>query len=211
MAKIKNLYYRQDDFSLKISSWDFSDTGVSCIVGPSGSGKSTLLWILAGLLNPTPRPHQESFEFWIGEEELSGLSATERQVGFVFQDYGLFPHLSVWDNIIYPAEARGLSEDKWLSHGRDLVRQLTLNDVLTKRAEVVSGGEAQRTALARALLLRPKMLLLDEPFSALDEGLKSLALELVKNLNDKYKIPFLLVTHDPRDSEFYRGDVLQLG
>lgn len=211
MAKIKNLYYSQDNFSLKISSWDFSDTGVSCIVGPSGSGKSTLLWILAGLLSPTPRPIQETFEFWIGEEELSGLSATERQVGFVFQDYSLFPHLSVWDNIIYPAEARGLSEGKWLSHGQDLVMQLNLKDVLTKRAEVISGGEAQRTALARALLLRPKMLLLDEPFSALDEGLKSLARELVKNLNDRYKIPFLLVTHDPRDSEFYRGDVLQLG
>lgn len=205
MAKLEGVELTYGDFKLEVPSWEFSDTGMSAVWGDSGSGKSSLLWIMAGLL-----PADKKFSLVVGGENLAELPMKERQTGFVFQDHSLFPHLTAWENIIFPAEARGLPKEKWKATADKLIQKLQLSSTLGKKATVLSGGESQRVALARALLLKPKIVLLDEPFSSLDESLKEQARLLVKELNEEFKIPFILVSHDQRDIKQLAEKVLVL-
>ncbi len=193
MAKIENVNLTQDDFKLDIPAWEFSDSKISAVWGRSGSGKTTLLWLMAGLYEAP------GFSLIVDGQDLAKEPSNKRHVGFVFQDFSLFPHMTVRENILFPAKAQGISPKIWDGPYENLVERLELNKSAEKKCAVLSGGEAQRVSLARALLLKPKLMLLDEPFSSLDEINKGEARELIKELNIEFKIPFVLVTHDTRD------------
>lgn len=204
MASVRNLDITFDDFRLQVPDWVFPDTGVSAIWGRSGSGKSTLLQIIAGLI-PTPR-----CQVHVNGKDINSLSIQDRNVGMVFQDYGLFPHLSARDNILFGAQARGIPEREYKSQFEKLTARLGLTRHLDKKPSLLSGGEQQRTALARALLTRPNLVLLDEPFSALDEHLKIESRALIAALSKEFQIPFILVTHDIADVRSLASHVLLL-
>jgi len=160
------------------------------LLGPSGSGKSTLLRLVAGLEAP------EAGQVWLDQTELTPLAPEARRVGFVFQDYALFPHLSVWENIAF-----GLREARWdAASMRQRVTELLdlthLGPHAQKRPGQLSGGERQRVALARALANRPRLLLLDEPLGALDLKLRQELLLELRVILQQIGVPTIVVTHD---------------
>ncbi|MBO1438118.1 ABC transporter ATP-binding protein [Meiothermus sp. CFH 77666] len=164
------------------------------LLGPSGSGKSTLLRLVAGLEAP------DSGQVWLNETELTPLPPEARRVGFVFQDYALFPHLSVSENIAF-----GLREARWdNARVRERVAELLelthLSPHAHKRPDQLSGGERQRVALARALAHRPQVLLLDEPLGALDLKLRQELLLELRAILRQTAVPSIVVTHDQSEA-----------
>jgi ABC-type sugar transport system ATPase subunit len=204
MAWVKSVSYKYQNFKLEVPQWNFPDQGISCILGESGSGKTTLLQLIAGLIP------DKNTEVFVGGETLSKLNFKTRNLGFVFQDYALFPHMTAYENIIFSTEAKGLKKEIWEDHGENLLKRLNLIPLRNQKAATLSGGEKQRVALARALISKPKLLLLDEPFSALDESRRDGARDLILSLSGEYKVPFLLVTHDLRDVRALSSNVLFL-
>jgi len=166
------------------------------LMGPSGSGKSTLLRAIAGI--------QEGFaplsgSVRLGERELSGLPPEERDIGFVFQDQALFPSLSVLENAAFGLRMRGVPRSEREAQVRPWLEKLGLTRYADSQVGGLSGGEAQRVAFVRALVWKPRLLLLDEPFSALDPALRDrLRLQLLE-LHREWPVPMLLVTHDEAD------------
>jgi ABC-type molybdate transport system ATPase subunit len=163
------------------------------ILGPSGSGKSTLLRALAGL-----EPHaagRVSFggEVWLDSDSGISKPTWERNVGWVPQDALLFPHLSLRENLAYAGAASADVEG--------MAESLFLTELLDRRPRFLSGGERQRVALGRALLSNPRLLLLDEPFSALDRPLRSEIAAMVRAFAQKHGTPIVLVSHDEHDAE----------
>lgn len=154
--------------------------GVTSIFGPSGAGKTSILRAIAGLSAP------EHLHLRIGGEDLSGRSIRDRGVGYVFQDVRLFPHMTVQQNLRY-----GGRHDE----GR-VVEMLGLGDLLGRRPGRLSGGEAQRVAIGRALMSKPRMLLLDEPLTGLDAARKAAILPYLERLRDDVRLPILHVSHD---------------
>jgi sulfate transport system ATP-binding protein/putative spermidine/putrescine transport system ATP-binding protein len=203
MAWIENLNYAADDFIMSIPRWDFPDTGITCVYGESGSGKTTFLQLLSGLL-------KSNLRLCVSGEVLSDFPTQKRNIGFVFQDYGLFPHMTTQENLAFAAQARGLEVFIWQEHGKRLIQRLGLEKLIDQRADTLSGGEQQRVAIARALITKPRLLLLDEPFSALDENRRDEARQLVKELSVEFKVPFILVTHDLRDIRSLSDSILLL-
>ncbi len=193
MSLIKNIYRNYGDFILDIPSWEIPDEGVTVLSGPSGSGKTSLLRTLIGL-------EKVSHAQWLYKNlDLAALPIGERQLGVVFQSYELFPHMTANENIKFAMEARKIQKSN--SNFDRLVQALQLEKCLRTKATRLSGGEKQRVALARALIGNPRWLLLDEPFSSLDEDLKFEARLLVKSVIKEWKVPTILVTHDTRDIE----------
>ena len=195
MSVVEQLNKKFSDFEISIPRWEILDQGVTALWGPSGSGKTSIFRILLGLeVCPGLR--------WLwGSEDLAKLSIAQRRLGVVFQSLELFPHLSAEKNILFPVKARAIPKvqaDERLALLRSVLR---LDSFLDRRAELLSGGEKQRVALCRALMSFPRMLLLDEPFSALDEDLKKDARSLLKTLLLETRTPALLISHDPRDIE----------
>lgn len=168
------------------------------IVGPSGAGKSTLLRVLAGV-EPRARGLVEVDGVrWMDPLEGVRVPAWERRVGWVPQETLLFPHLSVRENLGYA----GAPEEELA----ELARLLQVDHLLDRRPRRLSGGERQRVALGRALLSRPRLLLLDEPFSALDRPLRSQLTALVRDLAHRRGIPLFLVSHDEDDAQALAGE-----
>lgn len=195
MSIVKNLKLSYPDFFLNIPEWEIPDQGITALMGRSGSGKSTIIKVLLGL-----EPCKGlSWEF--KGQNLAALPVQERRLGVVFQNYELFPHMSAQENILFAAQARGISRQSTEAKLKEYVRCLDLNRIIDKKAQVLSMGERQRVALARALMGEPVFLFLDEPFSALDADVKAQARALVKKVLVDEAIPSLLVTHDPADLE----------
>jgi molybdate transport system ATP-binding protein len=190
---------RRGDFTLTVAL-AVAPGEVVAVLGPNGSGKSTLLSALAGLTPVTA-----------GRIVLAGrviddagtgtfVEAAGRPVGFVFQDYRLFPHLSVAGNVAFSPRARGLGRPAAEAAARDWLGRLGLAELADRKPASLSGGQAQRVALARALAGRPELLLLDEPLSALDAGTRlDVQAELKRHLAG-FPGPCLLVTHDPLEA-----------
>ncbi|MEM1734044.1 MAG: ABC transporter ATP-binding protein [Pyrobaculum sp.] len=188
------------------------------ILGPSGEGKSTFLNIVAGLVRP------DGGRLWL-EERLVEDSADvyippeRRRVGYVFQNYALYPHMSAYDNIAFPLKMAKVPKAEIEKRVREVAAMLRLEDVLTKRPAQLSGGQRQRVALARALVKEPSVLLMDEPFSNIDAYLRERimveTLDLVKKLN----ISTVMVTHNREEAAVLadrvavlrRGTFLQIG
>jgi len=179
------------------------------LLGPTGSGKTTLLRAIAGL------DEIESGEIRWGESSLNQLPPHRRQVGFIFQDHVLYPHLSVGENLKLAATKKGSSA---LSIDR-ITSLLGLTKLLVRRPDQISGGEQQRVAIARALLSSPRVVCFDEPFSNLDLGAKAILRNTLFDLHTEFPATWILVTHDPRDAALIgdrtavldEGRLLQIG
>jgi ABC-type Fe3+/spermidine/putrescine transport system ATPase subunit len=204
MSLVTNLIKHYSEFHLNIDRLELADEGVNVLCGPSGSGKSTILRLLSGL-DDCP-----SFKWKFKDIEMHELPPPKRQIGYVFQSYELFPHMTALQNIEFAAQARNITEIDTKTRIEELSQTLKLNAFLKRRGDVLSGGEKQRVALARALIAKPRILFLDEPFSALDEGLRQEARLLVKEVMKREKIPALLITHDERDVSQLADKVFQL-
>jgi molybdate transport system ATP-binding protein len=181
---------------------------VTGICGPSGAGKSTLLALLAGLLRP--QYGTVRFDSELLDDAARGIWVPpwHRRFGFVFQDELLFPHLSVRGNLLYglrrlPAAARRLRLET-------VQALLELEPLLARRPAQLSGGERQRVALGRALLYSPRLLLLDEPLSSLDERLKQQILPFLRRIKEEVRIPMIYVSHDHREIDFLADERLEI-
>jgi len=177
------------NISLNIASGEFLT-----LLGESGSGKTTLLRLIAGFEQPT------SGEIWMSGERLDTLPPYKRRVNTVFQQYALFPHLSVRDNVAYGLRVKGISAAEINGRVEEALRMVKMLDFAGSRPSKLSGGQQQRVALARALINRPKLLLLDEPLSALDANLRKQMQSELKSLQREIGITFLFVTHDQEEA-----------
>jgi len=170
------------------------ETGITALVGPSGCGKTTLLRLLAGLERPMSGYIRHGERVWFDRGQRIDLAPKHRRAGLMFQDYALFPHLSVTRNVAY-GQPHGDGEGEvrfWLD-------RLQLKPFAERRPHALSGGQKQRVALARALASRPEVLLLDEPFSAVDLGLRQSLRLLFQEVVAERALPTVLVTHDLDD------------
>lgn len=161
---------------------------ITAIFGESGVGKTTLLKIIAGLIKPEFGRIEVNNELWLDTQKNINLSIQKRKIGFVFQDYALFPNMSVKENISYAATSKQKVEE--------LLNLMNLENLAQIYPKNLSGGQAQRVALARALAREPKILLLDEPLSALDFKMRSFLQDELMKILQHFKITTLLVSHD---------------
>lgn len=164
------------------------------LLGPSGSGKSTLLRLVAGLETP------DAGRIAFGETDLTGLPPERREVGLVFQDYALFPHLTVWENIAFGLKERRWERSRIEARVREMIELTHLIPHAHKRPDQLSGGERQRVALARALAPEPRLLLLDEPLGALDLRLREELLLELRDLLNHTPVTAIVVTHDQAEA-----------
>lgn len=176
------------------------------VMGPSGGGKSTLLSYVAGFLAP---PFSGSGKVWLQDVELTRLAPADRRLGLLFQDALLFPHLSVGGNIRFavPASVKARARSETV---RKALGEVGLAGFEDRDPATLSGGEQARVALARVLAAQPRALLLDEPFSKLDQALKDQIRQLVFKTAGMRGLPVLLVTHDPADADAAGGMVVTL-
>jgi len=181
------------------------------LVGPSGSGKTTVLRTIAGLNKPASGKIECDGEVWFEGNDLRSkvqqLSPADRSCGFLFQQYALFPHLSALSNVTIPLQNSDLNTSQRKAISLDLLDRMGIANLAERMPNQLSGGQQQRVALARALARQPKVLLLDEPFSAIDtptrQGLYKTLAELRSDLN----IPILLVTHDLREADLLADQI----
>jgi molybdate transport system ATP-binding protein len=169
---------------------------VLAITGPNGSGKTTALLLITGLLNISSGRIELDGQICDGE---TFVQPEDRQVGMLFQNGALFPHLSVSQNIIFGLRARGMRKDEALSRATDTMKKLDIHSFAEKRPHELSGGQQQRVALARTLVTQPKILLLDEPTTALDTYAREATLDLLAEVFSQFNGPVVLVSHDSRD------------
>jgi molybdenum ABC transporter molybdate-binding protein len=206
---------RLRDFTLDISQEIGNETLV--LIGHSGCGKSTTLKMLAGLLNPDEGKIELGDGVLCDIQQKIDLPPEERNIGFVFQNYALFPHLTVWENIAYGISK--LSPNEREKRIEETLAFLGIEALAQSKPAMLSGGEQQRVALARALVTRPKLLLLDEPLSALDVSTRSYVRAELKQLLKRLSIPTIVVTHDYEDARVLadrvavmdQGKVIQSG
>jgi putative spermidine/putrescine transport system ATP-binding protein len=164
------------------------------LLGPSGSGKSTVLRMIAGLIKPT------SGKIWIEDEEVGARSTHRRNIAMVFQSLALFPHMDVFSNIAFPLRMRRVGRDEISRRVRDALAIVRLPSIESRAIHELSGGQQQRVAIARALVYDPQLLLLDEPFGALDRRLREeMQLEIVR-IHREIDVTIVNVTHDQREA-----------
>lgn len=175
-------------------SFDTLSGSLTAVLGRSGSGKSTLLNMVAGLVSP------DSGSVVLNNRKLDGLQPEKRHMAMMFQDLALLPHLNVWQNAALGLTLRGTDKAAAKARALSVLADLDLAEAAERQITHLSGGEQQRAALARALTAKPQALLLDEPFSSLDTGLRSQLQSLVRESVKQQQIPALLVTHDPTEA-----------
>ncbi len=190
MIEIRDLSVDLGDFNLKDVNLHVQSGEYFVILGPTGSGKTVLLETIAGLY---PAKHGE---IWLDGQEIMKLEPENRGVGFVYQDHVLFPHLKVMDNIIFGLRRQGRSKKEARSEVAWVVDFLGISHLLGRKPETLSGGEKQKVALARALVMEPRVLLLDEPLSALDPAGKEKVQRELRRLHERLNLTVLHVTHD---------------
>ncbi len=176
---------------------------VTQVDGPSGSGKTTLLKMIAGLVRPDKGRITANGQLWLDTDRSICLPTQQRDIGFAFQDYALFPNFTVEQHLLYGSGDREYVER--------LLRMGQLDGFRNKRPKQLSGGQQQRLGLIRALVTRPKLLLLDEPFSALDKSLRSSIVRDLKEVIDEQQLTCLVVTHQSVAAEALIDQVLNIG
>ncbi|MCK9276036.1 MAG: ABC transporter ATP-binding protein [Syntrophales bacterium] len=190
MIETRNLTVRLGEFYLQDINISIGRNEFFVLMGPTGAGKTVLLEAIAGLI----AVDQGSIR--IGVKEVTALAPERREVGIVYQDYSLFPHMTVRENIVYGLRYHKIKKSDAKGKFERLVSELNLSHLLNRLATNLSGGENQRVALARALMIEPLVLLLDEPLSALDPRFREEIRENLKSLHKNSDTTFLMVTHD---------------
>ncbi len=180
------------DFSFSVKEGEFLS-----LLGPSGCGKTTLMKSIAGILPP------KNGRIFLDGQDITALPIHKRGTTVVFQDMRLFPHKNVAENVAFPLKMKRVSREKRLHRAEELLEKVQLAGCGSRKPGELSGGQQQRVALARALAAEPKLLLLDEPFSALDENLREDMRSLVLQLREEFHMTVILVTHD-------RGEALSM-
>ena len=193
MILIENALFKKKKFSLAIDLHVKSETFVA-VLGASGAGKSTLLSIIAGFED------LERGKLWLDGTDMQNVLPAMRPVSMIFQDHNVFAHLNVWDNValgIAPSLKLNAAE---MAHVDEALVRVGLSQYAKRKPGNISGGERQRVALARVLVRKRKILLLDEPFAALDPGLRHDMLDLVSDLRREHALTILMVTHQPEEA-----------
>ena len=192
--QVKNLTFSYDESPLiENLSFIVEANQIGLISGESGIGKSTLFNVIAGLI--TPQKGTIKLKDEIFNEGDFSLNTEKREIGYVFQDFALFPHINAQKNIEYALK----SENNELCN--ELISKLDLLELLDRMPHELSGGQQQRVAILRAILMKPNILLLDEPFSNLDKNNIFAVQEIIKNVIELFQIPCLLISHDMRSNE----------
>lgn len=176
------------------------DGGTLVLLGENGAGKSTILNLVAGLMTPNTGHIRIGGETFVDTATRICIPAESRGTGYVFQDYALFPHMTVYENIAYGLHMRHLPRNAIAARVQELAGPLGLLEVCDENVKNISGGQRQRVALLRAIALQPNILLLDEPFSALDIQTRVQVRQELKTLLAGTRIPVILVSHDLRDA-----------
>lgn len=211
---IENLSKKfNDNIVLNHVNMEIQSGSLIALVGPSGSGKSTLLRIIAGLEKP------DEGNIWLFGRNATSYPIQNREIGFVFQNYALFEHLTVAENIAFGLKLREINKEGIQKRVRQLIKLVQLEGFQNRYPKQLSGGQRQRVALARALAIEPKLLLLDEPFGALDEKVKKELCTWLKKLHEKVPVTTIFVTHDQQEAFqiatniviFNHGKVEQMG
>lgn len=206
----KTMRSGQREFNLQLK---YASSGNRLVIlGPSGSGKSLLLQMIAGLLTPDSGYLKLAGRMLFDQQQRINLTPQQRQVAFLFQNYALFPHLNVRQNIAFGLR-RGLFNPRVNMHSERVdywLDNFGLTAVQQQKPHQLSGGQRQRTALARALITEPRALLLDEPFSALDPDLRIHMRNELRELQERLAVPLILITHDVEDVKAFSDETLCL-
>ena len=197
MLSLRNISLQKGSFTLKDISFDVKDRDYFVILGRTGSGKTLLLETIAGLHN-----HAGTVSY--RQHDITGVPPEKRRIGFVYQDFALFPHLSVIKNIRFSDRYKSQpSKFQW----DELIDFLELGTLLLRDIHHLSGGEKQRVALARAIYSRPDILLLDEPLSAIDPSFRNIIMENLKSLKQRFHISVIHVTHNFREAAYLADNI----
>ncbi len=189
---------QEDVIAVNDFTFQIPDGKLIGLLGPSGCGKSTTLNLISGLLKPTDG------KIFFGKDDVTDLPPENRGIGLVFQNYALYPHLTVKQNILFPLEnLKGkdkLSKEQMLEKAYEAARLVQIDELMDRKPGELSGGQQQRVAIARALVKRPKVLLLDEPLSNLDARLRLQTREEIRRIQRETKITTIFVTHDQEEA-----------
>ena len=164
------------------------------LLGPSGCGKSTTLYMISGLMEPS------SGQIFFGDEDVTELPADKRGIGLVFQNYALYPHMTIRQNILFPLQNMKLTKEEAFERMHKYAKLVGIEELLNRKPKQLSGGQQQRVAIARALVKEPKVLLLDEPLSNLDARLRLQTREEIKRIQRETGITTIFVTHDQEEA-----------
>lgn len=186
----KKLFTSAGETSLVVDT-DLPSSSFIALFGPSGAGKTSLLRILAGLLTPEKGLIEINGKIWLDTQRKINVKVRNRSIGFVFQDYALFPNMTVAENINYAA-----ADEEGRKMAEELLARLEMKGLSHRMPETLSGGQKQRVALIRALVRRPSLLLLDEPLSALDRASGAHLLQLLSHIQQEFQFSVLMVSHD---------------
>ena len=209
--EIKNLrkIWKSENTTKEINFSLSAEKGsMTAIIGPSGCGKSTILKMIAGLI-PVDSSSQET-KLILDGKNLLPLKAGQRDVGMILQSPSLFPHLRVDDNIAYGLRCRGMNKKESRKLASEFLERINLSGFETRKPESLSGGEAQRVALARTLIIQPKLILFDEPLSALDESLRKKMAQDILTMQKETGFTGIFVTHDKKEAEFIANEIINL-
>lgn len=205
------------EFTLNLESLDLKlslelGPGPAALIGPNGSGKTTLLRLLAGALQPDEGCLKLGEELWFDSHKRWNMPIEKRRVGYVPQGYCLFPHMTAAENIAFGLTTgiHQLSRNAAMTRALEALRQLDCLELAARTPEALSGGEQQRIALARALAVAPRLLLLDEPLAALDSVARRGVRKLLAASLEALDCPTLLVTHELRDLEMLNCQIIAL-
>jgi ABC-type sugar transport system ATPase subunit len=190
MIRLEHLTHTWPDFSIRDVTLTIDTRDYFVIVGPTGAGKTLLLELILGIHQP------DEGRIFIGDIDVTARPPEKRNIGMVYQDYVLFPHLSVEQNLAFALRYRSLSKDEQNARIHSMARLLGIEHLLTRRPHTLSGGEKQRVAIGRALIPEPEILLLDEPLSALDRGTAARLRGELRSLHASRELTIVHVTHD---------------
>ena len=173
---------------------EMEDGELIALLGPSGCGKSTILNMLAGILPVTDG------KIWFDRDDVTKMPPEERGIGLVFQNYALYPHMSVLNNICFPLEIQKVPKEERIRRAKEMAELVHVETMLDRKPRQLSGGQQQRVAIARALVKNPRLLLLDEPLSNLDARLRLEMREEIRRIQQKTHVTTIFVTHDQEEA-----------